>query len=135
MVNDPITNKVQVIERCVKRIKEEYDGDPENLEDYTKQDSIILNIQKACEASIDLAMHMVSKKKLGLPQNSREAFDLLQQANLLDQALMQRMKTMVGFRNIDIHDYQTVNLSIVQQIIERHLQDLTTFGRTILKQN
>ncbi len=37
---------------------------PENLEDFTKQDSIILNIQRACEASIDLAMHIVAGKKI-----------------------------------------------------------------------
>ena len=46
------------------------------------QDSIILNIQRACEASIDLAMHIVSDLKLGLPKTSREAFKLLEDNNL-----------------------------------------------------
>lgn len=36
-----------------------YANDAGSLKDYTKQDSIILNIQRACEASIDLAMHIV----------------------------------------------------------------------------
>jgi len=39
-----------------------YEGHPNNLKDFTKQDSIILNIQRACETSIDLAMHIVSEK-------------------------------------------------------------------------
>jgi uncharacterized protein YutE (UPF0331/DUF86 family) len=60
MKNDVILNKISVIERCIKRIHEEYENNPKNLENYTKQDSIILNLQRACEASIDLAMHMVS---------------------------------------------------------------------------
>ena len=55
-MNDVILNKTTTIERCIKRIHEVYEGNPENLTDYTKQDSIILNIQRACEASIDLAM-------------------------------------------------------------------------------
>lgn len=63
--NDIILNKVSTIERCIKRIKEEYDNNPLNLENYTKQDSIILNIQRACEASIDVAMHVVAERKLG----------------------------------------------------------------------
>ncbi|MDQ0178297.1 uncharacterized protein YutE (UPF0331/DUF86 family) [Bacillus chungangensis] len=60
MKNDVILNKINVIERCLIRIKEVYANDPSNLQDYTKQDSIVLNIQRACQASIDLAMHIVS---------------------------------------------------------------------------
>ena len=54
-MNDVILNKTTTIERCVKRIHEVYEDNPANLADFTKQDSIILNIQRACEASIDLA--------------------------------------------------------------------------------
>jgi hypothetical protein len=39
---DVVYNKVQIIECCLKRIDEEYQGNPENLENNTKQDSIIL---------------------------------------------------------------------------------------------
>lgn len=42
MVNDVIVNKIQTIDRCLKRINEVYENNPENLKDYTKQDSIIL---------------------------------------------------------------------------------------------
>ena len=61
MNNDVILNKVQTIYRCTKRIKDEYHG-PESLNDYTRQDSIILNILRACETCIDLAMHVVSER-------------------------------------------------------------------------
>lgn len=30
---------------------------------------------------------------------------------------------MVGFRNIAVHDYQTMSLDILQKIIENHLED------------
>lgn len=73
MVNDVIYNKFSIIERCIIRVKEVYDNKPDNLLDYTKQDSIILNIQRAVEACIDISMDIVSQKKLGIPQNSRYA--------------------------------------------------------------
>jgi uncharacterized protein YutE (UPF0331/DUF86 family) len=73
-----ILNKISVIERCLNRIQDVYANDPGNIKDFTKQDSIILNIQRACEASIDLAMHIVAEQRLGLPQASRDAFDMLQ---------------------------------------------------------
>ncbi len=45
----------------------------EKLETYfTRQDSIILNLHRACEASIDAAMHLVRVKRLGIPQESRD---------------------------------------------------------------
>lgn len=66
----------------MNRVREVYGDNPENLMDFTMQDSIILNIQRACEASIDLAMHIVSDLKLGLPKTSREAFKLLEDNNL-----------------------------------------------------
>ena len=69
MKNDVIYNKAATIERCVKRVLEVYGNNPENLNDFTKQDSMILNIQRACEASIDLAMHVVSEKKIRTPKN------------------------------------------------------------------
>lgn len=131
-MNEVILNKITTIERCIKRIKEVYDQNPENLADFTKQDSIILNIQRACEASIDLAMHLVSERKLGLPKTNREAFQLLQDANLIEASLAKSLKNMVGFRNIAVHDYQSIELNILQSIIEKNLADFMKFTKTVL---
>lgn len=129
---DVIYNKAQIIERCLKRVHEEYDENPENLNNYTKQDSIILNIQRSCEAAIDLAMHIVAEQKLGLPQNSRDAFIMLRNAGVINEELAQKMQAMVGFRNIAVHDYQAVNLAIVRAIIAKNLVDLQRFVKAVL---
>jgi uncharacterized protein YutE (UPF0331/DUF86 family) len=134
MKNDIVLNKSLIIERCIRRINEVYKKNPENLKDFTKQDSIILNIQRACEACIDLAMHIISDKKLGLPQSTRDAFDLLEQERIIDSNMAKRLKMMVGFRNIAVHEYQKLNLVIVQKVIENHLKDLLDFPQLILKQ-
>ena len=127
MVKDIVYNKIASIERCMNRINEVYDNNSKNLDDYTKQDSIILNIQRACECSIDLAMHIVSDKKLGIPQNSRDAFEVLECNNILNKELAAKMKAMVGFRNIAVHDYDNINMKIVQIIIEKHLSDFQEY--------
>ena len=133
-MDDVKLNKAAIIERCVIRIREEYGGDGRNLyENYTKQDSIILNIQRACEAVIDLAMHEVRLHHLGVPQESREAFSLLYQAGLITKELGDHMMAMVGFRNIAVHDYQELNLDIVKQIVEKHLDDFLDFAKTMIK--
>ena len=40
-------------------------------------------------------MHGVRVRKLGLPQESREAFTLLHDAGLIDEMQMQRMQAML----------------------------------------
>lgn len=132
MKNDVILNKINAIERCMNRVKVVYANNPENLKDFTKQDSIILNIQRACESSIDLAMHIVADQRLGLPQSSRDAFDMLQEHSVIDEDTAKRLKAMVGFRNIAVHDYQTINLDILKQIVVNHLSDFTTFTKQVL---
>ncbi|KMJ59905.1 hypothetical protein AB685_03375 [Bacillus sp. LL01] len=132
MNSDIILNKISTIERCIRRIREEYDENPLNLKNFTKQDSIILNIQRACEASIDIAMHIVSEKKLGIPQSSRDAFEYLSTNAIINENLSLRLKAMVGFRNIAVHDYQEINLEIVKVIVEKHLEDYLEFTKQIV---
>ena len=132
-MNDIILNKVATIERCIKRVEEVYENNPENLVDFTKQDSLILNIQRACEASIDLAMHLVSKHKLGLPKTSRDAFKILQGKGMLEDHLAITLMNMVGFRNIAVHDYQSLNIDILKSIIEKHVDDFLIFTKVVLE--
>jgi len=71
-MDNVLINKVAMIERCLKRIDEEYVGQEGELEtNFSRQDPIILNLQRACEAAIDVAMHIVRVRKLGIPQQSR----------------------------------------------------------------
>ncbi|MBO0589072.1 DUF86 domain-containing protein [Sporosarcina sp. E16_8] len=132
MVNDVILNKISVIERCIARIKDVYAEDANNLTDFTKQDSVVLNIQRACEACIDLAMHISAANKFGVPQKSREAFELLHANHVITEESAANMKAMVGFRNIAVHDYQTINTNILNEIIKNHLGDFTSFTKQIL---
>jgi uncharacterized protein YutE (UPF0331/DUF86 family) len=133
-MDDVALNKAAIIERCLRRVREVYADDPSNLtRDLTRQDSIVLNLQRACEAAIDLAMHLVRRHRLGLPQESREAFDLLVQADRLDADLADRLKRMVGFRNVAVHDYTQINLDIVRAIVEGRMNDLTSFSEGVLR--
>lgn len=134
MDNDVLINKVAILERCLERIAFEYLGHEDELEsNFTRQDAIILNLQRACEASIDAAMHLVRVRRLGVPQDSREAFDLLKEAAILTPELCERLKAMVGFRNIAVHDYRKLNMEIVKNILETRLSGFQAFGELLLK--
>lgn len=131
MADNVLVNKSATVERCIARIKEDYDE--EFRSNYTKQDAIILNIERSCQAGIDLAAHLVKVKKLGIPQDSRETFGLLQQEGVIDEVLSQRLPAMVSFRNVAVHDDASLNLGIVAAIVEEHLTDFTDFTRLVLQ--
>lgn len=134
MADDVILNKAASIERYLQRVREEYAGDGKNLfTNQTKQDAIVLNLQRACETAIDLAIYVVNQRRLGVPQESRDAFTRLQTAGILLPDLATRMQKMVGFRNIDVHEYTRLNLDVVHAIITKQLEDFRTFSSTIVK--
>ena len=128
-MNDIELSKAAVIERCRARVAEEYAGDPARLlNDQTRQDAIVLNILRACEAAIDLAMHRVRVGRLGAPQDARDAFLLLERAGRLSPEHGDALRRMIGFRYLATHEYQKVQLPIVQSIIEKELETLRAFA-------
>jgi uncharacterized protein YutE (UPF0331/DUF86 family) len=126
-MDDVLLNKAGIIERCLRRVAEEYAGDPARLADFTRQDAIILNLERACQAAIGLAMHVVARERLGVPQSSAQAFDLLSGAGRISPELAGKMRRMVGFRNIAIHQYQELNLEILRWIVESGRKDFVEF--------
>lgn len=77
-------------------------------------------------------MHIISERKLGLPKSNREAFKMLAEAGIIEQHLAKTLMNMVGFRNIAVYDYQSVDISILQTIIEHHLTDFTAYTKVSL---
>ncbi len=123
MPDDVILNKIATIERCLARLREEYREDSARLDNQTVEDAIVLNLQRACEAAIDLAMRIVARERLGIPQDSRHGFTLLEEAGELSPDLADRMRRMVGFRNIAIHDDTKLSRPILESILSERLRD------------
>jgi len=132
-MDDILLNKMAIIERCLARIDEEYLGhEDELLTNYSRQDAIILNIQRACQACIDMGNRTFALLKTSTVQESREVFDTLSERGLITKELAHRMKMMVGFRNIAVHEYQRLDMNIMKAVLEKHLGDLRLFGQTLL---
>jgi uncharacterized protein YutE (UPF0331/DUF86 family) len=132
-MKDIVINKIQSIQRCVERAREEYQGDLAGFDtNYSRQDAAILNVIRACEQAIDLANHVIKAYKMGIPTSSAESFDLLEKKLVIDQRLSKTLKNMVHFRNTVIHTYQRTNLAIVKAVILSGLDNLILFGDRIL---
>jgi uncharacterized protein YutE (UPF0331/DUF86 family) len=84
-------------------------------------------LQIAIQAAIDVASHIVSDQRLGEPRTNRELVDLLERSGWLPADLATTMRRMVGFRNILVHGYETVDVGVVREIVEERLGDLLAF--------
>lgn len=134
MADDVVLNKAATIERCLARVREEYDGHGQELTtDQRRQDALVLNLLRACETAIDLAMHAVRIRTLGAPQSSRDAFAMLVAAGILERALGDTLQRMVGFRNIAVHRYQDLDVDVLHAIVRRQLSDLEAFATAMVR--
>ncbi len=135
MTMDVILNKKESIERCVQQIRLYYTL-PSALpfeKDHLKQDAIAANLQRAAEQAIDLANHIIKKGKLGLPKESKESFEILARARVIPQELADKLKGMVGFRNIMVNQYQELDIKIMMDVIEHRLDDLVVFTTLVME--
>ncbi|MEX2501890.1 MAG: DUF86 domain-containing protein [Trueperaceae bacterium] len=133
MTDDVIVNKAAQLERCLQRVREEYGDGSDLASDLRRQDALILNLLRACETSIDLAMHVVRVRALGVPQGSHDAFALLARADLIDTSLGDDLQRMVGFRNVAVHRYQDLELAVVHDIVRERLATFDTFAAALLR--
>ena len=127
---DVVLAKIAVIDRCIQRIHH-VRGAPGGLTPIDIEDITVLNLTRAAQAAIDLATHVVSTEAYGLPGDVAEAFALLGQHGVIDADLAARLRKMVGFRNIAVHSYQTIDPHIVDHIVTGRLGDLHALAAAV----
>ena len=86
----------------------------------------------ASKAALDMGQHLIRRDRLGVPQSARDVFALLARAGRIEQELAAGLQRMVGFRNIAVHDYQSLQLPITVAIIEKHLDEFLQYSKALL---
>ena len=125
-----VEKKLAFIETCVRELRQL--SQPERIPHDIREERFVAHtLQIAIQAALDIASHIVSDERLGEPRTNRELFDLLQRHHWLSPELTETMRQMVGFRNIVVHGYQSVDLRIMQDIVEHRLHDLLAFTSAI----
>jgi uncharacterized protein YutE (UPF0331/DUF86 family) len=133
-IDDVLLQKTATIRRCVQRAREERAAAGEAFStDFTHQDASLLNLFRACESAIDLANHMVRLHQLGVPAWSAQAFEMLGRSGKIPPNLSERMSRMVGFRNLAIHEYEKIDMDLVESLFDGPMEDLLEFARTALE--
>lgn len=121
-----VEKKLAFIETCVRELREL--ARPERLAvDVREARFVEHTLQLAIQAALDVASQIVSARRLGEPETNRALFDSLHKAGIVEGRLAETLYAMAGFRNILVHGYQEVDVTIVEDIVRNHLQDLLEF--------
>lgn len=94
----------------------------ELLCNYDLQDILSVNLQRAVQLSVDIALHMLSDLSRTLPDTMEEAFIALCEHGVISEPTANALRSSVGLRNVAVHDYVSVNWQIVKDVVAGHVE-------------
>ncbi len=129
MVNNSIIlKKISHIRHNLSRLKNKKSVPSETFKiDLDTQDIVLHNLQLAIQGCIDIGSHIISDEGWGIAGSLNEVFYILQEKGVIKADLTEKMVSMVGFRNVMVHEYEDVNLNIVYDILRAHLKDIDEY--------
>lgn len=126
--------KLVSLKRCIDRIREKTPEKPEDLLfDYDLQDIIILNLQRAVQISVDIAAHILSGTDSKIPATMAHSFQILHEKQIISSPVAERMQKSIGFRNIAVHEYISLNWNFIYSIITTNIDDFKDYASEIVK--
>lgn len=130
---DIVLAKVSTIRKRVGTIRSLADEIPGPDKEWMRTDLTVLNLQRAIEAALDVANHLISANGWELPRDSRHCFRIVADQGVVSAASRSVLDGMVGFRNVAVHNYRELDPQVVRGIASDHLGDLETFASEVLK--
>lgn len=127
-----VDTKLESLRRCIARVEARCPATADELaREIDAQDIVALNLSRAVQLCVDLALHRLSKTGQTTPATMGAAFDELAHIGTINADLAQRMKSAVGFRNLAVHQYEAMDWRIVHAICTKHLDDFRSFARLL----
>ncbi|WP_427337842.1 type VII toxin-antitoxin system HepT family RNase toxin [Caloranaerobacter sp. DY30410] len=76
---------------------------------------------------IDMAMHIVTDERLGYAKTFGEAFEILHKKGYISREELDTYRSMMGLRNILLHEYIKINKKLVYDVMQNRLDDFVIF--------
>jgi uncharacterized protein YutE (UPF0331/DUF86 family) len=129
---DVMRAKLESLSRCVARIQAKTPASKDDLSrDLDAQDIIALNLERAVQLCVDMGSHVLLDYPVPSPESMAGVFVALGAAGFLDEALARRMAQAVGFRNIAVHEYASMDWGVVYSVITTRLGDFRDFAKAL----
>ena len=119
---------VSIIEKNISTL-DKLDG----VDDYIKLNAVLHLMQVAIQAMIDLGSRVVVELGYKIPSTYSELPLILKELNAIDDSEVALMRRIIGFRNIVVHGYTRISITLVKRIMEeRKYRDILILSVKIL---
>jgi uncharacterized protein YutE (UPF0331/DUF86 family) len=128
--------QLDLLERMLGRI-DEYATSVSRQELETDLDTwlkVSRALELAAQCSLDLAMEIVAKRGLGVPETYREAFTRLAQAGVITADQSVALQGWAGLRNVLSHMYTALDLDRLHEAMRESKDVLRAFGRVAARE-
>jgi uncharacterized protein YutE (UPF0331/DUF86 family) len=123
-----LADRAAAVERHLARVAARLPAQPEELRSGSDAaDVVVFNLWHAVQLVIDLAVAACVRAGVGSPPTYADAFRLLADAELIDGELADRLVRAAGFRNLVVHAYADLHLSLVHEVATSGPADLRAF--------
>ena len=101
--------------------------------DWKTQRIVERTLQMLIEVGIDIANNIISDQGMRVPLSYSDTFKVLHENKIIDDGLYQSMEKMAKFINLIVHNYDKIDPAIVVQILQKFLDDFTSYKVAILE--
>lgn len=88
-------------------------------------------LQTAIQCVIDVGLHLVAGLNLGRVDRYSDIPRVLAENRIIPSELSQKLKRMIGLRNILVHEYLEVDYGALYQFIKTELRDFEEFAAAV----
>lgn len=109
MDREVIEQKLESLRRCVQLIQEKCpDSADTQGHDFDLQDSL----SRAIQLCVDIGAHIFAGKNVSPPVTMGKTFEVFSELAMISAEPSLRMKHADGFRNVAVHNYETINWQV-----------------------
>ena len=130
-MNDSLTDKLDSLQRCVERVREEFEPQSEFSVNETRQDAAVMNIVRACGTAAGIAKSAVQVMGLDVPSEAATSFEILSDRNIANSETCARLQQMTEFSDVALREPESLSAEMIASLISDRLADFEVFAREV----
>ncbi|RLB28472.1 MAG: DUF86 domain-containing protein [Deltaproteobacteria bacterium] len=134
MVNEEVLlRKLSKLKEYVRELRDAEDITWEKYKESIRDRAFVERyVHIAIETVFDIANHIISYQKWGVPDTYRETFNVLVSHGVLPDKKLRDFQNMASFRNMLVHHYEKLDSELIYGIFKNNLGDFDIFAEYIL---
>lgn len=103
------------LEKFLQDLEEILPEEEEFLKNKEHQYSVSMLMMNIINICLDIGSEIISSKQLGYPETYRDIFTLLEKGKIIPSTLANKLRNLVGLRNLLAHEYGEVNMELLYE--------------------